>query len=294
MDNKSWSLLVVIMVYVLSSGSSFAGVIDAMEKALMPGELSTAHEKYIDDCTVCHKFFGKGEQGVLCMDCHDHKNIREDVNRGKGFHGRIPGIKTKECKTCHVEHKGRSASIILLDKQTFNHHQTDFDLRGRHKDVQCGECHEKKKPYHDTSSQCVDCHKKVDPHEGRLGKKCGACHRESSWQDFIFDHSKTKFKLEGKHKGVECRNCHPQERYSGLPKKCFACHKRDDRHKGRYGEKCQDCHVASGWGSQEFNHDKDTKFPLRGNHKKVTCQQCHKEGSKKSKKISKEKEKRSC
>lgn len=294
MEKISWLLLSIILVSVLATNDAAAGVFDAMEKALMPGELSAVHEKYVEDCTVCHKFFGKGEQGVLCMDCHDHRNIRDDVKKGRGYHGRIPGIKTKECKSCHTEHKGRNATIILLDRQTFNHRLTDFDLRGRHKDAQCSECHKKKKPYHDAPSQCVKCHKKVEPHDGRLGKKCGACHRESSWQDFRFDHSKTKFKLEGKHKGVECRNCHPQERYSGLPKKCYACHKGDDRHKGRYGEKCQECHSPTGWGSQEFDHDKDTKFPLKGRHKKVTCQQCHKQDEKDRKKAGNKKQKRNC
>lgn len=252
-----------------------AGVLDAMEKALMPGDLNKAHEKYIDDCKLCHEFFGKSEQSNLCLDCHDHKNIATDISKGSGYHGRIPGIKSKECKTCHVEHKGRNVSIVLLDKQTFDHRLTDFELRGRHRDAACSDCHESGKKYHQAPGQCVDCHKKADPHDGRLGKECGSCHGEESWQNFRFDHSQTRFKLAGKHKGVECRNCHPQERYRGLPRNCFACHKQDDKHKGKYGEKCQDCHSVTGWGKQEFDHDKETDFPLKDLHKKVTCQQCH-------------------
>jgi hypothetical protein len=284
-------LLIGAVLCVAAWGNLHAGVFDSMEKALMPGELSAPHAKFEEDCTNCHKFFGQEHQNNLCLDCHDHKNIAEDIQKGQGFHGRIPDVKNKDCRVCHSEHKGRQHSIVLLDKQTFDHRATDFPLRGRHSDAPCQACHKKdkktKKPlaYHEAPTQCIKCHKKDDAHDGRLGKQCGSCHAQTRWQDFRFDHSVTKFKLEGKHKGVECRNCHPQQRYSGAPKKCFACHQRDDKHKGKYGEKCQDCHTVSGWGSQKFDHDKDTDYPLKGRHKSVTCQQCHRsEGFKKNEK----------
>lgn len=262
-------------------GNVQAGMLDAMEKALMPGELSAPHAKFEDKCTDCHKFFGQEKQNQLCLDCHDHKNIAKDIKAGKGYHGRIPDVKNKECRSCHSEHKGRQHSIVLLDKQTFDHRLTDFPLRGRHSDAPCKACHKKdkktkkQKPYHKAPTQCVKCHKDDDAHDERLGKQCGSCHAQTRWQDFSFDHSVTKFKLKGKHKGVECRLCHPQERYRDLPKKCVACHKRDDKHKGKYGKKCQDCHAESGWGSQKFDHDKDTDYPLKGRHTSVNCQQCH-------------------
>ena len=41
---------------------------------------------------------------------------------------------------------------------------------------------------------------------------------------------------------------------------------------------CENCHTAAGWmplrATPEFNHDQ-TKYPLRGMHKGVTCTQCH-------------------
>lgn len=284
-------LLVVIgVLFVVKLGSVQAGVFDAMEKALMPGELSQAHAEFEQSCTDCHKFFGKEQQSKLCLDCHDHKNVADDIKKKRGYHGRIPGIKTKECRACHSEHKGRGYSLVLLDKQTFDHQLTDFELRGRHRDAPCKDCHKPKKAYHQAPHRCIDCHKNDDPHDGRLGKQCGSCHAASRWQDFRFDHSRTKFTLKGKHKGVECRNCHPQERYSGVPKKCHACHKRDDKHQGRYGKKCQDCHAETGWGSQRFDHDKDTDFPLKNLHAKVACQQCHRKDL--DKKIKKAKNKK--
>ncbi len=286
---KQFFFITFILFFVCIFQSASASVLSDMERALMPGELSAPHEEFVKECTVCHKLFGQEEQNKLCMDCHDHKNIAEDVKKGKGYHGRIPGIKKKECRVCHSEHKGRDASIVLLDKQTFDHRLTDFELRGRHKDAACKECHKPKKQYHEAPQQCVKCHKKTDPHDGRLGKQCGSCHGANRWQDFQFDHSRTKFKLGGKHKGVECRNCHPQKRYSGVPKKCYACHKWDDRHKGKYGKKCKECHSVAGWGSQSFDHNKDTEYKLKGLHKKVTCKQCHRGSYELGKKYKKKK-----
>ncbi len=277
-----WGIVSVwLLLFSAILNDAQAGMFDAMERALMPGELSAAHAKFEDSCTDCHKLFGQEQQNGLCLDCHDHKNIAEDIKKGEGYHGRIPDVKNKECRVCHSEHKGRQYSIVLLDKQAFDHRLTDFPLRGRHGDAPCQACHKKNKktgkatPYHQAPKQCVKCHKSDDAHDGRLGKQCGSCHAQTRWQDFRFDHATTKFKLKGKHKGVECRLCHPQERYSGVPGKCVACHKGDDKHKGRYGKKCQDCHSVSGWGSQKFDHNKDTDYPLKGRHKSVSCQQCH-------------------
>lgn len=289
MSLRHWTAGACAALFLLHLGGARAGMLDAMEKSLMPGELSAAHARFEDSCTDCHKFFGQEHQNKLCLDCHDHKNVADDINKGKGYHGRIPGVKEKPCRFCHSEHKGRKHSIVLLDKQTFDHRLTDFPLRGRHGDAPCQACHNKDKktgkarPYHAAPRQCVKCHKEDDAHDGRLGKQCGSCHAQTRWQDFRFDHSVTKFKLAGKHKGVECRLCHPQDRYGGVPKQCVACHKGDDKHKGQFGKKCQDCHSESGWSSQQFDHNKDTDFSLKARHKAVACQQCHRsEGYKKN------------
>ena len=265
----------IIIIMLLNTQLASAGLAGTMEKALMPGKLSAAHEKFVKDCKACHAFFGKSMQNGRCLNCHDHKDVANDIKKGVGYHGRIPGIKTRECKVCHTEHKGRNFSIVPLDKETFDHSHTDFKLHGRHKDAECTQCHVPKKKYREAPTQCVKCHKKSDPHKGRLGDQCGSCHSENRWQDFRFDHSRTKFKLQGKHQGVECRNCHPDQRYSGLPTQCFACHKGDDRHKGKFGRRCQDCHSTNGWGNQSFDHNKDTDYALEGLHTTVTCKQCH-------------------
>jgi nitrate/TMAO reductase-like tetraheme cytochrome c subunit len=46
-------------------------------------------------------------------------------------------------------------------------------------------------------------------------------------------------------------------------------------HKGRYGEKCETCHATRDWKAMLFNHDRDTKYPLRGKHAQTKCDSCH-------------------
>ena len=42
---------------------------------------------------------------------------------------------------------------------------------------------------------------------------------------------------------------------------------------------CESCHVTSGWSpirsKPEFNHNQETRFPLRGMHEGVACSSCH-------------------
>ncbi len=267
-------LIAAFVVMSVHVNLVMADAVDTMEKALMPGELSEAHKKFEDKCTECHKFFKQSKQTVLCLDCHDHEKVAKDIKEKRGYHGRIPGITERECNVCHHEHLGRKADILFLDKQTFKHDDTDFVLRGGHKNLRCDACHEKGKKYREAKGACFDCHKKIDPHKERLGKLCDSCHRESSWRDFQYDHSRTDFPLEGKHKGVECRDCHPQERYQSIPKNCYACHKNDDKHEGRYSEECKKCHSPLAWSNTKFDHDK-TDFKLTGRHVLLACEQCH-------------------
>lgn len=341
-----WLIFSIALLNLLVARADF---LNSMEQALMPGPLHKSHAKFETDCTNCHVLLKKTFQNDHCLKCHDHENVARDIESGKGFHGRIPDVKTRECKGCHAEHKGRDSTLVLLDAQTFNHTATDYPLRGRHTTTRCTACHAADKKYHQAASLCYDCHGSKDPHQSKLGKqcedchnetgwaefkfdhartkfalrgkhkevtcrdchpqerykgvplecvgchatvdkhqgslgnKCAGCHNETKWKDFIFDHGQTKFPLDGKHKGVACAECHPKHKYKDVPVNCHGCHKKDDKHKGQFGEKCKDCHNTLGWATQKFNHDKDTKFPLEDAHARVLCAQCHKPEDKNAK-----------
>jgi len=246
---------------------------DSLEGMLMPGNVITGHAKLETDCGKCHAKFNKAGQSKLCLDCH--KETAADIQQKTGFHGRL---KENDCRMCHTEHKGRKANISFVDEKSFNHNQTDFTLKGAHKGpkIACKECHKPGIAYRKAPHECIGCHKKDDTHKGALGAKCETCHNEKDWKDATFDHGKTKFPLLGKHDDVKCKDCHKDTNYKETPKTCIGCHRKDDEHKGRFGEKCQTCHTERDWKTILFNHDKSTKFALHGKHRAADCESCHK------------------
>lgn len=247
------------------------------ESILMPGKVIEGHAKLEPNCKECHVRFNKEAQHKLCMDCH--KEVGADVLNHKGFHGKLSENK---CRDCHTDHKGRGARIVVMDANKFDHAKTDFPLLGAHQKkekVKCKDCHDPRKKYREAPLTCNGCHLKDDKHKGSLGDDCGNCHIESNWKKAKFDHSKTKFAVKGKHLEVPCKKCHAGHptNYKGAPLDCLSCHRKDDKHKGKYGKKCETCHVDRSWKKIEFDHDGETKFKLLGKHELVKCMSCHKQ-----------------
>lgn len=247
-----------------------------IESVLRPGALIQGHAKWEEDCSMCHVRFERAAQDRLCVDCH--KEVGQDMRERTGFHGRQ---KAQPCRACHTDHKGRAARIVELDKKQFDHTQTDYALRGKHRQIECDKCHQPKKKYREAPAECNACHKKDDVHKGSLGAKCADCHSENDWKEKAnFDHDKTRFPLKGKHADTKCLDCHKKGAdYKDAPRNCIGCHKKDDDgikgHKGLYGEKCDSCHGAKAWKPSTFNHDTATKYALRGKHRAARCADCH-------------------
>lgn len=242
----------------------------SLEGLLMPGKLIVGHAKLEGDCANCHVRFDRAAQDRLCMDCH--KDVAADARQSRGHHGRIQAL---PCRSCHTEHKGREARIAPLEEAGFDHKLTDFPLRGAHAPLECASCHRRGARHRDAPGQCVSCHRKDDAHKERLGPACGDCHAETRWKDVRFDHTKTRFALGGKHAQVACKECHRDNLFKSTPLACASCHARDDKHKGRLGEKCESCHSATSWSAVTFDHDRHTKYPLLGRHRAVQCYSCH-------------------
>jgi hypothetical protein len=53
----------------------------------------------------------------------------------------------------------------------------------------------------------------------------------------------------------------------------------DDVHKGSQGPQCANCHNTADWGSQKFDHARETGFPLNGKHARIGCGDCHRSGN---------------
>lgn len=243
------------------------------EQLLMPGKLIQGHAEYESDCKNCHVLFEKSSQDSLCLDCHEE--IASDIDGKSGFHGRAAQPDSDVCNSCHLDHKGRDHDIIRLDRDSFNHALTDFPLEGNHRIVNCDGCHVPTEKYSEAPGQCIDCHEEDDRHRGNLGEDCVDCHSYTGWDQTKFDHATTDFTLNGQHEDVSCGACHPDERYKDIETQCHSCHAINDVHGGKRGSECDQCHSESKWDESLFDHTAETDFVLRGNHKNLQCESCH-------------------
>ena len=77
-------------------------------------------------------------------------------------------------------------------------------------------------------------------------------------------------------KALACKACHADlKHYRDTPMECYACHKKDDKHEGQQGTKCESCHGDRDWKTTTFDH-RLSRFALLGKHVSVKCADCHK------------------
>jgi hypothetical protein len=265
---------------------------------ISPGELSRAHKLLdgMNNCTQCHNL-GKEISGEKCLHCH--KEIQQRINAQHGFHFKK---KNEDCIECHKDHRGSDVSLLRWEKKNFSHEETGYVLEGKHRTLQCEQCHTKQnirdsdilnkgdafmlKTFLGLQKECLSCHN--DEHRGQLGSKCMQCHSLEHWKPAEkFSHNETRFVLKGKHSNVRCSKCHDAEisgdairliKFKPLQfQQCNFCH--NDVHDGKLGARCHSCHSEEGWkniAEGKFNHS-NTRFPLLGKHRDVDCDQCHKE-----------------
>jgi hypothetical protein len=264
------------LLFLLIS-AAIPGTVQALEveKFFMPGKLISDHAEFESDCKTCHVRMRDTTQNRLCLDCHDHQPIAEDIRNRRGFHGKDRDASGLACKACHSDHLGRDARIVWLDPDKFDHGNTDFRLEGRHMLTECKACHVEDRKYREASQGCFDCHEEDDAHDGKLGEKCDSCHNAAGWNRSEFDHDKTEFKLRDSHRQVACVACHINEKYKDTPKQCVSCHAIRDVHARRLGKKCQQCHREKSWDQTSFEHDRHTRFRLEGKHRDQACNACH-------------------
>jgi hypothetical protein len=202
--------------------------------------LQGAHQRAT--CAACHRvrpasdtaikltFMARADTGDYprplatdCLSCH--------LDTHRGAFARTPG--GMRCDNCHGLDGWRPTTYDVA-----RHNRETYKLDGAHLAVPCGDCHAGPTPgaaprFRLGAVTCQDCHAKDDKHGGQFaGRACTECHTTATFKIAAFDHSKTRYPLDGAHRDVPCASCHrtettphgPVVRYRPLGTKCTSCH----------------------------------------------------------------------
>lgn len=148
-----------------------------------PGPLSTAHKDSpgLKNCSQCHN----NDLEVVaqkCLACHQEIATRISANRG--FHR----DKAEDCAVCHTEHGGENSKLVDLDVEDFDHEETGYLFKGKHRAItECYTCHEKENSfprkttfsYLMKDSRCLSCH---EPQHPGQQDNCQVCHGQENWR----------------------------------------------------------------------------------------------------------------
>jgi len=279
------------------------------ERAALP--LTGVHAE--TECHTCHEqpagggpeaarvFRGTPARCELChADAHAGFFAEGFVTSGAPAQG--------ECAQCHG-----TGSFSDVPAERFDHARwTGFAVRGAHEQEGCAACHApsaapdgtgrsfgRVEAHFGAFTGCVTCH--ADPHAGRFDqaglpqeldgrRDCARCHDEVSFRSFPrgFDHGRwTGFALTEEHAAVSCAGCHaPLARADAVGRtwgrsrgaRCSDCH--PDPHAGQFTvagrNDCARCHDSAAAGFVDFDHDRDSVFPLSEAHARLECAACHK------------------
>jgi hypothetical protein len=161
-------------------------------------------------CNDCHKDPHKGEFGNSCSDCHSARGwaVTKDFHKNftlRGVHfslecsqchkdGRKLAGVSQDCMLCHQKddiHHGTLPNCrdchmqSFWEHTSFKHSLTRFPLRGVHRTLECGECHQKggaQAIYQGLDSRCEACHLNdavaatSHVHSGAELTNCTQCH----------------------------------------------------------------------------------------------------------------------
>lgn len=169
------------------------------------------------DCKSCHKESVTASLAFgSCTDCH------EDEHQG-AFNLDVQ----YNCDSCHNIVEGFKQTTFGFEQ----HNQLTFPLEGAHMATPCSSCHLSDSNWtFNQEKDCASCHD--DVHEGNFAiaeqTDCSRCHVSDDWSPTNFDHSTTRFPLDGKHIDLDCTACHLDARGNTLYKlnklQCIDCH----------------------------------------------------------------------
>ena len=230
---------------------------------LSPGHLVAGHADIAGQCDKCHAVL-QGIPDERCLSCHDDLEMVLP-GQSPGFHATVVD---QDCIACHVDHTGpKGTSTRPESLASFDHATTGFRLGGRHRRLDCEDCHEG--PVADMAPTCGGCHD--DPHVSALGPDCAACHVDLGFDAQLKTLAAHRIDTTGRHDGLGCEDCHLHGEHPDIHTVCADCH--DQEHGGTQSD-CSSCHQVSGFKPASFDHGPcGCAFP--GKHQTAPCLACH-------------------
>ena len=280
-------MAMLITISALASGGSMfsPGTLNANSGEVLRGVAS--HADIGGSCKTCHVApWSQVTMDDRCSTCH--VDVALEMLDPASVHGRMMQIDPgAQCRTCHPEHHGPDGLPTVLEGWQFPHEVARFSLSSHqftagNEPFLCADCHGEDVTQFDVLT-CTKCHISMDitfmaNHEVAFGDHCLECHDGVERYGHDFDHNKFAFKLEGKHAGLMCSQCHMQSAsiaaLQATSQDCFSCHAKDDAHQGSLGTACAACHSPEGWKPSTFDHNFSV-FKLTGAHVQVACELCH-------------------
>ena len=117
-----------------------------------------------------------------------------------------------------------------------------------------------------------------NPH-GELEEACSVCHSPRAWTPAVisdkFDHARHGMVLTSAHAQTRCMSCHRSLVFDSESPECVSCHQ--DVHRAELGTDCERCHSVTSFIDRAVmrREHQFTRFPLRGSHTVVDCDECH-------------------
>jgi len=221
-------------------GATFESTFDhAKTRFALKGKHATAK------CAACHSPANARAEGIALAFIADTRDRRYPVpvsahctschvDYHRGVFAESAG--GAECASCHAEDGWAPTTYDIA------RHNRDarYKLTGAHLATPCVACHKNPDLGQQTlqfkiaRQECVACHQAKDPHGDQFaGRACDDCHETRAFTIAAFDHSRTRYPLDGAHRNVPCASCHPSVTgpagramriYRPLRMECRDCH----------------------------------------------------------------------
>lgn len=262
----------------------------ALDPEAFPAPVNTSFAKLTEiphgSCVDCHEDPHRNVFGPNCTDCHSTAGWKNINNPGKalvlhnstsfplrGAHAQVA------CRACHASQKSNKVQARKIPHEL------------------CTDCH------HDAHFG------QIQPTlSSTKAPDCERCHTVESFLPTSYPqsrHQDSTFALNGAHRAVACNACHlaSDTLLGSVSKKelahlrqhhrralysaaifawtasledCSTCHA--DIHQSQFAhrpEGCSGCHSESSFLNLRFNHERDSRFALKGKHREVPCAGCH-------------------